>query len=165
MGKNTIGYYWVMCPRVAEVGSLFPGVRCLDLGKLSTKSAQDWSESPVCMSVCSRTSILGALLQYEVGKMHTKHHETVVRARCQKGKKNETEKMAPSEKPRICWVDSALLTLREFWLIWRDAPLLCGFASGCGKTHRHGCAQQSWCCDAPGKQDCSRRLLNLSCEG
>ena len=41
MGKNTIGYYWVMCPRVAEVGSLFPGVRCLDLGKLSTKSAQD----------------------------------------------------------------------------------------------------------------------------
>ena len=37
------------------------------------------------------------------------------------------------------------------------ALLLCGFATGCDKTHWHGCAQHSM---SDGKWDCSWRLLN-----
>ena len=39
------------------------------------------------------------------------------------------------------------------------ALLPCGFATGCDKTHWHGCAQHSM---SDGKRDCSWRLLNAS---
>ena len=43
-----------------------------------------------------------------------------------------------------------------------DLVQRCGFATACDKTLWHRRAQESiqWCCDAPGKRDCSWRLLN-----
>ena len=58
-----------VAPGVAEVGSLFPRFRYL--GKLSTESAQDCSESSICTSTCYKNSILETLLEKEVGKMCT----------------------------------------------------------------------------------------------
>ena len=63
--KYTIGY------RV----SVSVGPR-LDLGKLQTKSAQDCSENSICLSKSSKTAILRALLEDEVGGVCTKSQPT-----------------------------------------------------------------------------------------
>ena len=54
-GENTFGrqalcFTGMEAPGVAKVGSVFPRVGGLDLGKLSTKSARDCSESSICTS-------------------------------------------------------------------------------------------------------------------
>ena len=82
------------------------------------------------------TGMLGALLEGDVGKMCTRLSWELDFT--QRNRKN----LARSEPPPICVVESAL-TLRKRWSIWCDAPVLCGFATGCDKTHWHGFAQRS----------------------
>jgi hypothetical protein len=76
MGENTLGretlcFSGKVAPRVAEAGPLYPRLQ-FDLGKLSTKSAQDFSESSICTSKCETTEAFRALLEDEVGKMCTR---------------------------------------------------------------------------------------------
>ena len=54
------------------VGSLFPRVAGLDLGKLSAKSAQDCSENSVSHFKTSNNEASRALLEDEVGKMRAR---------------------------------------------------------------------------------------------
>ena len=73
--------------------------------------------------------------------------------------RNNRRKLGGSERCQICTVKSPMSALRERWSIWW--VLLYAFAPGCDKTQWRGrTAKHDWCCDAPGKRDCSWRLRN-----
>ena len=63
----------------------------------------------------------------------------------------------PPIEPRICVAGSALLTLRECFSTWCDAPAGLWHINALARLRA---AKHEWCCDAPRKRDCNWRLLN-----
>ena len=105
---------------------------------LSTKSVQDCSESSICISKC-----------FEVGN---NVHQTVARARFHiKRLKNWGDRRSLKK--------SALLTVRED-LVRRSCYMRLCKRLGQYPLSRLRAAKHEWCCGAPGKRDCSWRLLN-----
>ena len=133
LGRETLRFFWYSGSwgRRSKVSvSAVPG---LDLGKLPTKSAQDSGESLIFAAKCAPVCGESSIA-----------HKNVKNWRDQHGLKK-----------------SALLTLRECWPIWLDAPAM----RVCNRLWQNALARlravkHEWCCDAPGKRDCSWRLLN-----
>ena len=100
----------------------------LHLGKLSTKSAQDYSESSIRASNCKK--LVGSGHFWKMGSAKCAHDSE------QCGK-------------------STLLTLRECWLIWCSAPAICRFSAVCDTLAQLRAAKHEFCCDAPALRDCS----------
>ena len=82
--------------------------------------------------------MLEALLIDQVSKKCTRH-ETAARARfhAKIAKNAEGTGTEPDLRGRLGTVDTARNVFRFGALL-----LLCGFATGCDKTHWHGCAQE-----------------------
>ena len=100
-----------------------------DLGKWSTKSAQDCSESLICTLKCYK-NYHGRSTFGRSGPKNVE--ETLARVRFDK----RTIKIrGPQHRAKL----SPLSTLRARWSAWCNAPAE-GFASGCGKTNWYSCA-------------------------
>ena len=69
LGRETLCFSGNVAPGVAKVGSLFGAGLASDLDKLSTKSAQNYSDSTVCTSKSHDIEQHGAWLEDEVGEM------------------------------------------------------------------------------------------------
>ena len=107
-------------------------------------SEPDRSKSYIRISKCWKIEVFRALLEDEVGKMCTRLWRGL--GLTKNGKKNHVRNGAES---------SPLSALCEHWSIPCDAPAM----RLCNRFWQRA-PKRKWSCDAPGKRDCSWRLLS-----
>ena len=135
-----------VAPGVAEVGSLFPRLR-----------ASIWESSRQKVSIC----ILHFNMLKTWGARRSEHFWKMMRSeKCAR----DCRESSISQKSVKNWGPRSSLKSRPCWRCanvgWFGATLLrFGFATGCDRL-RLRAAKHEWCYDAPGKRDCSWRLLN-----
>ena len=107
--------------------------------------------------ICALNCQPGQTLEKKVGKMCTRLKQESMNVHKSSISHKHRKKLARSEQPRIC-VESHCANIGRFGTML----LLCGFATGCNKTHWHGRAQENSSDVATllAKRDRSYRLLN-----
>ena len=141
--------YCGLASGIAEVGSSFPRVRA-SIWESAPQKVHGTEMDRSKRSICTSKMLKKLRRRSTLGRWSELAKSARYDFRKKKSKSTSTE-------------SSPVSALRKRWSIWCDAPAM----QVCNRLWQNvltrlRAAKQEWCCDAPGKRDCSWRVLNAS---